>query len=294
MTRKSFLQLLSAFSLINSTMEAKELVGFAEQLNHSEKMPLLFLGHGSPMNAITVNEFTLGFEQIAATFEKPQAVLCISAHWETKGTAVTAMEFPPTIHDFGGFPEELYQVQYPAHGQPALANTIQQHVSGTKIGLDEKWGLDHGAWSVLKHLYPKADVPVLQLSLDYTQSPQYHYDLAKQLAFLRNKGVLILGSGNIVHNLGRIAWNKMEEDNYAYDWAREAQTSINRFISAKNHQPLIHYHTLGQAFNLAIPTPEHYLPLLYILGLQEENETASIFNDKAVAGSLTMTSVKIS
>jgi len=274
-------------------MKAKELVGFATQLNNSEKMPLLFLGHGSPMNAITVNEFTLGFEQIATTFEKPQAVLCISAHWETKGTAVTAMEFPPTIHDFGGFPEELYQVQYPAHGQPALANTIQQHVSRTKIGLDEKWGLDHGAWSVLKHLYPKADVPVLQLSLDYIQSPQYHYDLAKQLAFLRNKGVLILGSGNIVHNLGRIAWNKMEEDNYAYDWAREAQTDVNRFISAKNHQPLIHYHTLGQAFNLAIPTPEHYLPLLYILGLQETNETAYIFNDKAVAGSLTMTSVKI-
>lgn len=292
MTRKSFLQLLSAFSLINSTMKAKELVGFAAQLNNSEKMPLLFLGHGSPMNAITVNEFTLGFEQIAASFEKPQAVLCISAHWETQGTAVTAMEFPPTIHDFGGFPEELYQIQYPAHGSPALAESIK-HTLSTGIGLDEKWGLDHGAWSVLKHLYPKADVPVLQLSLDYTQSPQYHYDLAKQLAFLRNKGVLILGSGNIVHNLGRIAWNKMEDDNYAYDWAREAQTSINRFISDKNHQPLIHYHAQGQAFNLAIPTPEHYLPLLYILGLQEEKETASIFNDKAVAGSLTMTSVKI-
>ncbi len=293
MTRKSFLQLLSALSILKYPMQARELKHITQDLNASEKMPLLFLGHGSPMNAITENEFTAGFKQIATTITKPNAILCISAHWETKGTFVTAMEHPQTIHDFGGFPEALYQVQYPAPGQPQLAKQIQESIQETPIGLDEKWGLDHGAWSVIKHLYPHADVPVLQLSIDYTKPAIYHYELAKQLAFLRRKGVLIIGSGNIVHNLGQIAWNKMETDNFAFDWATETNEKIKQLVQQKIHKPLIEYNQQGAAFKLAIPTPEHYLPLLYVLGLQEEKEDTFIFNDKAVAGSLTMTSFKI-
>jgi len=259
----------------------------------SNRMPLLFLGHGSPMNAIEENEFVRGFRQVATTIEMPQAVLCISAHWETKGTFVTAMKKPRTIHDFGGFPKELFDVQYPAPGSPELARNTKDIITKTVVGLDDSWGLDHGTWSVIKHLYPKADVPVIQLSLDYTKDPQYHYELAKELALLRRKGVLIAGSGNMVHNLGRIAWDKLNADNYGYDWALEASEKMKNFITNGNHTALINYKNQGEAFKLAIPTNEHFLPLLYVLGLQEKGENSSFFNDKAVGGSLTMTSVKI-
>lgn len=256
-------------------------------------MPVLFLGHGSPMNAIEENEFVEGFRNIGKSIPRPNAILCVSAHWETRGTFVTAMEKPKTIHDFGGFPKALYDVQYPAPGNPQLANEAKSLIKSANIELDHKWGLDHGAWSVIKHLYPEADVPVIQMSLDYYQTPQYHYDLMKELASLRNKGVLIIGSGNMVHNLREVAWNKFDADNYAFDWALEASDKMKKYILNSDHKQLINYRCHGKAFELAIPTPEHYLPLLYTLALKEENEGIHLFNDKAVAGSLTMTSVKI-
>ena len=265
----------------------------SQDFANTEKMPVLFLGHGSPMNAIEENEFVTGFRNIGKTIPKPAAVLCISAHWETFGTKVTAMEHPQTIHDFGGFPRALFEVQYPAPGNPKLAGEIQQRIEKTEVGLDEKWGLDHGAWSVIKHLFPAADVPVIQLSLDRSQRAKYHYELARELAWLRNKGVLIIGSGNMVHNLGMVAWDKMNVDNFAYDWTTEASIKMNQFISEREHEKLINYRLEGSAFEKAIPTPEHFLPLLYVLALQENNEKTTFFNDKAVAGSLTMTSVKI-
>jgi 4,5-DOPA dioxygenase extradiol len=203
------------------------------------------------------------------------------------------MEKPPTIHDFGGFPKALFDVQYPAPGDPALAKQTQGIITKTAVQLDDKWGLDHGCWSVVKHLYPAADVPVIQMSLDYSQPPQYHYDLAKELASLRKKGVLIIGSGNMVHNLRMVAWDKFNQPDYAYDWAAEANNKMKQYILSGDHNPLINYKAQGKSFELAIPTPDHYLPLLYTLALKEENEKISLFNDKAVAGSLTMTSVKI-
>ena len=256
-------------------------------------MPLLFLGHGSPMNAIEENEFVEGFRNIGKSIPKPESILCISAHWETRGTLLTAMELPETIHDFGGFPKALYDVQYPASGNPELANLTKSLITSANVELDYKWGLDHGAWSVIKHLYPAADIPVIQMSLDYSQPPQYHYDLMKELVSLRKMGILIIGSGNMVHNLGMVAWDKFDSDNFAFDWAAEASEKMKKFILDGDHKNLINYKTHGKAFNLAIPTPEHYLPLLYVMALKEENDEIQLFNDKAVAGSLTMTSVKI-
>jgi len=271
----------------------KALNKIASELGATPTMPVLFLGHGSPMNAIAENEFVAGFRNMALTIPKPNAILCVSAHWETRGTFVTAMEQPPTIHDFGGFPKALYDVQYPAPGSPALAKETQSVVKKTEVGLDEKWGLDHGAWSVLKHLYPKVDVPIIQMSLDYYQSPQYHFELATELKSLRKKGVLIVGSGNMVHNLRMLAWDKLHSDNFGFDWALEASEKMKKYIIHGDAKNLVNYRCHGKAFELAIPTPEHYLPLLYVMALKDENEEAALFNDKAVAGSLTMTSVKI-
>jgi 4,5-DOPA dioxygenase extradiol len=293
MQRKTFIKSLALTGMAGATMKLQEFGSFASGLSTTDTLPVLFMGHGSPMNAIEENEFVQGFRNMGESIAKPNAILCISAHWETRGTYVTAMEKPRTIHDFGGFPQALFDVQYPAPGSPALARETAAMVKKTTVGLDERWGLDHGCWSVVKHLYPAADVPVLQLSLDYTQPPQYHYELAKELAGLRKKGVLITGSGNMVHNLGMIAWDKMNTDNYGYDWAIEASAKMKKFILDGDHQSLIDYRSRGKAFDLAIPSPEHYLPLLYILALQEKNEQISLFNDKAVAGSLTMTSLKI-
>ncbi len=263
-----------------------------EPLASTPVMPVLFLGHGSPMNAIEENEFVQGFRRIAQQIPKPNAILCISAHWETRGTFVTAMKNPPTIHDFGGFPQALFEVQYPAPGSPELAQETKGLVQKTIVGLDEQWGLDHGAWSVIKHLYPEADVPVIQMSLDYYQTPQYHYELAKELQALRHKGVLIIGSGNMVHNLRMVEWKRLNET-YGFDWAIEANEKMKQYILNDNHQALIDFSKQGKAFQLAIPSPEHYLPLLYTLALKNPNEPVSIFNDKPVAGSLTMTSVRI-
>ncbi|MFV5686102.1 4,5-DOPA dioxygenase extradiol [Flavobacterium sp. GB2R13] len=261
--------------------------------SNTEKMPVLFLGHGSPMNAIEENQFVTGFRNLAKTLPQPNAILCISAHWFTKGTKVTAMEMPRTIHDFGGFPQALFDVQYPAKGSPELAIDTKQLLTPVEVELDEHWGLDHGAWSVIKHLYPEANVPVIQLSIDYTKSGQYHFELAQKLSALRTKGILIVGSGNIVHNLRLVDYHNFDKDNYGFDWAIEAREAVNNYLLDGNFQPLIDFEKQSKAFQLAIPTPEHYLPLIYTLGLKGKSEELSLFNDKLLAGSLSMTSVKI-
>ena len=293
MDRKEFLKTVGLLPLLGCAKKSNELNKLNEKLPATEKLPALFLGHGSPMNAIEENDFVRGFRSIGLGIERPKAILCISAHWETNGTYVTAMENPKTIHDFGGFPKELFDVQYPAPGNPALAIETQAMIKSTNVQLDQNWGLDHGAWSVIKHLYPAADIPVVQMSLDYSKPPSYHYELAKELSVLRSRGILIIGSGNMVHNLGMIAWDKMHLPGYGYEWANEASDQMKKYISQKNHLNLINYTNQGKAWKLAIPSPEHYLPLLYILALQEENDHPEFFNDTVVAGSLTMTSVKI-
>ncbi|MCO6461899.1 MAG: 4,5-DOPA dioxygenase extradiol [Saprospiraceae bacterium] len=292
MNRKTFIKSLALLPLTAAAMKLNELNKITEIFDSTVKMPVLFLGHGSPMNAIEENEFVTGFRNIAKDIPKPNAILCISAHWETKGTFVTAMKNPTTIHDFGGFPKELFEVQYPAPGSPDLAKETKFLITKTEVGLDDKWGLDHGAWSVIKHLYPNADIPVIQLSLDYSQTPQYHYELAQQINSLRKKGVLIIGSGNIVHNLRMVEWKRLNET-FGFDWAIEANEKMKKYILNGDHKQLINFRSQGKAFDLAIPTPEHYLPLLYSLALQDKNEEVKLFNDKAVAGSLTMTSLKI-
>ncbi len=293
MKRSQFLKSLALLPLTTTAMKLNELNKITTTLSNTEQMPVLFLGHGSPMNAIEENEFVMGFRNAGKTISKPNAILCISAHWETRGTFVTAMEQPKTIHDFGGFPQALFDVQYPAPGSPELATETKTLIKKTEVVLDDKWGLDHGAWSVIKHLYPDATVPVIQMSLDFNQPAQYHYDLAKELTSLRKKGVLIIGSGNMVHNLRMIAWNKLNESGFGFDWALDANDKMKKLILSDNHQALINFKSQGSAFDLAIPTPEHYLPLLYALALKEEDEKVTFFNDKAVAGSLTMTSLKI-
>lgn len=275
-----------------SEVKLNELNKMTETFDSTAKMPVLFLGHGSPMNAIEENEFVAGFRRVGKSLPRPRAVLCVSAHWETRGTFITAMEKPKTIHDFGGFPCALFEVQYPAPGSPELAQETKGLVRKTDVGLDQKWGLDHGAWSVIKHLYPEADVPVIEMSLDYYQSPQFHYDLARELKPLREKGVLIIGSGNMVHNLGLVAWDKLNRL-YGYDWALEARSKMKGLILDGDHQSLINFRSLGKSFDLSIPTPEHYLPLLYALALKEDSDNITLFNDEPVAGSLTMTSVII-
>jgi 4,5-DOPA dioxygenase extradiol len=270
-----------------------ELNKMTTQFNSTERMPVLFIGHGSPMNAIEENEFVTGWRNIGKTLPTPNAILCVSAHWETRGTLVTSMEKPVTIHDFGGFPKALFDVQYPVPGSPELAKETQSAVTTTEVRLDDKWGLDHGAWSIISRMYPDADVPVVELSLDYYLDAQAHYELSKELSPLRRKGVLIIGSGNMVHNLGMVDWRRLNEADYGYDWALEAREKMKKFILDGNHQQLIDYTSQGRAYNLAIPTPEHYLPLLYALALKEGDEKVILFNDKPVGGSLTMTSLKI-
>ncbi len=255
-------------------------------------MPVLFIGHGSPMNGLEDNEFSIRWASMAKEIPTPKAVMVVSAHWLSEGTRITAMDFPTTIHDFIGFPRELYNVQYNAPGSPALAKETISLLHSTEAVPDHDWGLDHGAWTVVKHMYPEAIIPVLQLSIDYTKKPQYHFDLAKELIGLRKKGVLIIGSGNMVHNLKMVDWNKINEREYGYEWALKMDHLFKKLINRGDPVPLINYENFGHAGRLAIPTPEHYLPLLYTLGLRNKNDGISFFNDKAVGGSITMTSVK--
>ncbi len=270
-----------------------DIMSLNQKLSDSEKMPILFLGHGSPMNAIEENEFVQGFRNVSRQIPTPKAILCISAHWETPGTYITAMEKPRTIHDFVGFPPSLYEVQYPAHGSPELAIKLASEVKESDVKMDLNWGLDHGCWSVIKHLYPNAEVPVVQMSLNYHKTPKEHYELAKELASFRKKGVLIVGSGNIVHNLGLVAWDKLNLPEYGYDWAIEANERMKTSMLSHNHQELIDFKGQGIAFAKAIPTPDHYLPLLYVLGLHEKTDQISFFNDRVIGGSLSMLSVLI-
>lgn len=265
---------------------------FTEGLSYQDTlMPVLFIGHGSPMNGIEDNEFSATWAALGKDIPEPRAVVVVSAHWFTKGTHVTAMDFPRTIHDFGGFPQALFDVQYPAPGDPKLALETSSLIHSAEVGLDHDWGLDHGAWTVVRHMYPNANIPVLQLSIDYTKDATYHYNLAKELYELRKKGVLILGSGNMVHNLRMMSWEMINGG--GYDWALEMNDKFKSLIMNHEHQQLAGYRNLGSAAMLAIPTPEHYLPLMYTLGLQNGQESVSLFNDKAIGGSLTMTSVRI-
>lgn len=293
MKRRSFLGSAFLLPFALKAMKYNEINQLMTYGESTPRIPVLFVGHGSPMNAIEENEFVEGWRNLGKTIPRPKAILVVSAHWETKGTFVTVAPKPQTIHDFGGFPKALYDVQYPAPGSPELANETKRIITKTAVGLDEKWGLDHGAWSVIRRIYPEADVPVIEMSMDYSQGPQYHYELGKQLAALRNKGVLIIGSGNMVHNLRMVAWDKMNEPEYGFDWAIQANDKFKQLIQTGNHKELINYTSLGREVQLAVPTPDHYLPLLYALALKEENEAVSFFNDKPVMGSLTMTSLRI-
>jgi len=257
-------------------------------------MPVLFIGHGSPMNGIENNVFSGKWKELGSKLEVPKAVLVVSAHWLTKGTRVTAMNFPKTIHDFGGFPPALFDVKYPAPGDPALAGHIKGMIVKTQVEEDHEWGMDHGAWTVVRHMYPDARIPVLQLSIDYSKDMRYHYELAAELKQLRKKGVLIIGSGNMVHNLGMISWEKMNEINFGFDWAVKMNHTFKDLILKSDHDKLINYESLGREARLAIPTPDHYIPLLYTLGLRSLKDDVSFFNDNAVGGSITMTSVQFS
>ena len=266
--------------------------GLADTLRSSEtRMPVLFVGHGSPMNGIEENDFSRYWKKLATEIPRPAAVLCISAHWLTKGTFVTAMEQPRTIHDFGGFPDDLFAVQYPAPGSPELARTTGNLVTSVEVGLDHEWGLDHGTWTVVRHMYPDADVPVLQLSIDYHKPASYHYELARELTALRNKGVLIIGSGNIVHNLRMIDWQHVNEYR-AYDWATEINALVKDKTLNGDFKALVNYDRLHAEILKAIPTPDHYYPFIYTLGMVQSSESIDVFNDHPVGGSITMTSYR--
>ena len=271
----------------------KEFKQFTNELPQQDQlMPVLFVGHGSPMNGIEDNAFSQRWSSMANEIPLPKAVLVVSAHWFTRGTRITAMDFPKTIHDFGGFPEALYQVQYPAPGNPTLAKETTSMILTTQVELDHDWGLDHGTWTIVRHMYPLANIPVLQLSIDYTKPPAFHYELAQEMHSLRKKGVLIIGSGNMVHNLRMISWEKLNGPARGYDWAMSMNETFKSLISDGNHDRLIQYDQLGKEALMAVPTPEHYLPLLYTIGLQKKKDEIQCFNDQPVGGSITMTSVK--
>lgn len=254
----------------------------------SGPMPAVFLGHGSPMNAIEDNAWRRSWQDLGRRLPRPKAILCISSHWETQGIYLGAAERPDTIHDFHGFPRALFDVRYPAPGSPDLAHRIAQLIPQPRVHLDTHRGLDHGAWGVLKPMYPEADIPVVQMSLSILQPGAWHYDIAKQLAPLRDEGVLVVGSGNIVHNL-RLWRQNMAE---AYDWAQRFDEDIADRIAEGHHEGMLGYETLGPDALLAIPTPEHYLPLLYVLALQRDDDTVSFFNE-SVASSISMRSVVV-
>ena len=254
----------------------------------SQLMPALFVGHGNPMNAIEDNEFSKKWTEVGLALPTPEAILSISAHWETVGTRVTAMPEPETLYDFHGFPQPLYEKQYPAPGAPDLARSIKQNVVDSLIHLDFSWGLDHGTWSVLSRMFPWADVPVVQMSLDFDQSPDYHYGLGKRLKYLRSCGVLIVGSGNMVHNLRSMVW-----DDTAHDWAQEFDARLKALILSGDHRSLISYEDIADTAAMAIPTNEHYLPMLMVLALQEKSEPISFFCERVTLGAISMRSIRI-
>jgi 4,5-DOPA dioxygenase extradiol len=255
-------------------------------------LPAIFFGHGNPLNALLDNEFTRAWSGIGSSLpHRPRAILAISAHWYVPGTGVTISTAPRTIHDFGGFPRELYEVKYPAPGDPELAQRIQQLLAPVPVVLDNSWGLDHGTWSVLCHVFPNADVPIVQLSIDETKPAEWHYDVARRLAPLRDDGVLIVGSGNLVHNLHAYGWGRKVVD--PYDWAVRFEEQARQMMLAQEHKPLVDYERLGRDAHLAVPTPDHYLPLIYVLGTQQQREAISFPVEGVDGGSISMLSVQV-
>jgi 4,5-DOPA dioxygenase extradiol len=290
MNRKRFLQLLTLAPIGVSAMKLNELYNATSYMPDTPLMPAIFFGHGSPMNAIELNKFTQSWRDIARNLPRPKGILCISAHWETRGTKLTASSAPKTIHDFGGFPQALFDVQYPALGSPELVSSAREALMPHIAEEDLMWGLDHGTWSVLAHLFPAADVPVVQLSLDIQKDEQFHFDLGKKLSALRRKGFLVIGSGNMVHNLGMLAWNKPDT---GFDWAIEANEWFKNAITTENYNQLTNYRSVSKALQLSIPTPEHYRPLLYVLGMKQKDERVTFFNDFTTMGSISMTGVML-
>jgi 4,5-DOPA dioxygenase extradiol len=254
-------------------------------------LPALFVGHGNPMNALADNAWTRAWAALGARLPRPRAILAVSAHWYIPATAVTVMGTPRTIHDFGGFPRELFAVRYPAPGDPRLAARVQELLAPVPVLADEGWGLDHGTWSVLCHLFPHADVPVVQLSIDERAPPDFHYALGERLAALRREGVLLFGSGDVVHNLHAYAWGRHPQE--PYDWALRFEASVRQHLLAGEHAPLIDYVSKGEDALLAVPTPEHYLPLLYVLGASEPGERVSFPVEGVDGGSVSMLAVQI-
>lgn len=257
----------------------------------AEILPAIFFGHGNPMNAVLNNTYTNAWSRIGRTIPRPKAILSISAHWFVPETGVTIATSPRTIHDFGGFPRELFQVQYPAPGDPALARRVQNLLAPLEVRLDNSWGLDHGTWSVLKHAYPDSDVPVVQLSIDEGKPASFHFEIGKKLASLREEGVLIIGSGNLVHNLHTYAWGRHMPD--PYDWAVRFETDAKDMMIAGEYKPLIDYETLGPEALLSIPTPDHYLPLLYVLGARQQREIITFPVEGVDGGSISMLTVRV-
>ncbi len=257
---------------------------------NSLRMPVLFFGHGSPMNALATNRYTEAWRHMGTLAPKPKAILAVSAHWYTRGTAVTAMPHPRTIHDFGGFPRALFDIEYSASGDPSLAAQIQKLLKPIEVQLDQSWGLDHGTWSVLVHAFPRADIPVVQLSIDATQTARFHYELAKKLAPLREENILIVGCGNVVHNLDQMQW---QEDVQAHDWALRFNDKVRACLSAHDHETLINYLNWGEDARLSVPTPEHYLPLLYVIALQQTDENISFVVDGIEYASISMLSLAL-
>lgn len=257
----------------------------------AKPMPAIFFGHGNPMNALMRNAWTDGWAAIGAEIPRPRAVLSVSAHWYLPGTLVTATPAPRTIHDFGGFPRELYEIKYPAPGAPELAARVRDLLAPVPVRLDNRWGLDHGTWSVLCHVFPEADVPVIQLSIDETQPAEFHYETAKRLAPLRDEGVLIVGSGNLVHNLHAYAWGRQQVE--PLDWGVRFEKRARELLLAGDHHPLIAYETLGRDAMLSVPTPDHYLPLLYVIAQRREGEEVSFPAEGFDGGSVSMLAVQI-
>ncbi len=257
----------------------------------ADTLPAIFFGHGNPMNALMRNAYTDAWERIGRETPRPRAILSISAHWFVSGTGVTVSTTPRTIHDFGGFPRELYQVQYPAAGDPVLARRVQQLLAPLPVALDESWGLDHGTWSVLRHVYPAADIPIVQLSIDERRPPQFHYDIGRRLAPLRAEGVLIVGSGNLVHNLHAYAWGQHMPD--PYEWAVRFEVEAKGLLLAGDDRPLVDYESLGRDALLSIPTPDHYLPLLYVIGARQQHDAIGFPVEGVDGGSISMLAVRV-
>lgn len=255
------------------------------------RTPAIFFGHGNPMNALQVNDWTAAWTDLAKRIQRPRAILCISAHWYLPETSITNMTAPRTIHDFGGFPRELYEVNYPAPGSPELAQRVQDLLKPLPVNLDNSWGLDHGTWSVLMHVYPKADVPIVQLSINETRDPSFHFDLGKRLAPLRDEQILIVGSGNLVHNLHAYAWGQHKPA--PYDWALRFEAQARELMLKNDFEPLIDYEKLGRDALLSIPTPDHYLPLLYVLGTRRNEDHIAFPVEGVDGGSISMLSVRV-